>query len=194
MKTKSLFLTVLAVFVVATSFAADRERLSVVPYDECKALVALNSEDPSIFKVAIKDDMNQTVYYQKTKEASQMYRGRFNFSDLEDGKYVLTVESENQFWVNKLTVKDSKLEVEEVCKSTAPVLVQKEDKLNVSVLNSVQKPVYLNVYSGNEHVFGEKLGRAFTIQKRFDLSELEPGDYRVVITDWHTDYNYTVCK
>lgn len=194
MKTRNLFLTLLVVFVVATSYAADRERLSVVPYDDCKALVALNAEDPSVFKVAIKNDMNQTVYYEKTREASQMYRGRFDFSNLEDGNYVLTVKSENQFWVNKLKVKDSRVEVQEVCKSIAPVVVQKENKLNVSVLNSVQKPVFMNVYCGDEHVFGEKLGRTFTIQKRFDLSALEPGDYKVVITDWHTDYNYTVCK
>lgn len=194
MKTTKLFLTILVVFVVATSFATGREKMRVVSYDDCKALVALNAENPSVYKVAIKNDDNQTVYYERTKNPSQMYRGRFDLSELEDGDYVITVKSENEFWVNKLNVENHKLHVGATSKTVAPMLVHKADKLNVSVLNAAQKPVFVNLYKGEEHVYGMKMGRKFNMQKQFDLSELDSGEYKVVISDWHTDYKYTVCK
>jgi hypothetical protein len=142
--------------------------------------------------VTIKNDLSEMVYYYKSKKAEQAYREKFDFSNLDDGKYFLCVNYGNKSLNSELTVTKKEVQAGSVYQSMEPYFSQKGNKLNVSFLNSAQKPVYINIYKDEEHVTGAKLGRDFTIQKCVNLSNLEEGKYKVVLSDWYGEHSCEV--
>jgi len=192
MKTKRNIVTVLAVLIAAIGFATEKVKMNVIPLGSEKALVAFNAENPTNFEVTIKNDLSEMVYYYKSKKAEQAYREKFDFSNLDDGKYFLCVNYGNKSLNSELTVTKKEVQAGPVYQSMEPYFSQKGNKLNVSFLNSAQKPVYINIYRDEEHVTGAKLGRDFTIQKCVNLSNLEEGKYKVVLSDWYGEHSCEV--
>lgn len=192
MKTRKSLATILAVLIVTIGFASEKVRMNVTPLSSEKALVTFYAENPSNFELTIKNELNETVYYYKSGKAQQAYRGKFDFSSLDLGNYTVSVNCGNQCLNSELTVLKDKIEASPVVKSMEPYFNQKKNRLNVSHINSAQKQVYLNIYKDEEHVAGANLGRDFTIQKSVNLSNLEKGKYKVVLSDWYGDHSCEV--
>jgi len=192
MKTKRNIVTVLAVLIAAIGFATEKVKMNVIPLGSEKALVAFNAENPTNFEVTIKNDLSEMVYYYKSKKAKHTYRGQFDFSNLEDGKYFLCLNYGNKSLNSELTITRNDIQSSPVFKAMEPYFTQIGNKLNVSFLNTAKKPVYINIYQDEEHVTGAKLGRDFTIQKCVNLSNLKKGKYKVVLSDWYGEHSCEV--
>ena len=192
MKTKTSLLTILAIFIALTGFASEKVKMNVITLGSEEALVAFNAETPTNFEVSIKNNLNETVYYYKSKKAVQSYREKFDFSDLNNGKYFLCLNYGNKSLNSELTITKNDIKASPVFKAMEPYFTQNGNKLNVSFLNKAQKPVYINIYKDEQHVTGAKLGRDFCIQKRVNLSNLEKGKYKVVLSDWYGDHSCEV--
>lgn len=192
MKTKRSLVTILAVLIVAIGFATEKVKMNIIPLDSEKALVAFNSETPTNFEVTIKNVENETVYYHKSEKKQQTYKGKFDFSELETGKYIVSVNYGNKSLNSEITVANDHIKAGPVVKSMEPYFSQKNDKLSVSFLNSAQRQVYINIYKNEEHVTGAKLGKDLSIQKCVNLSNLEKGKYKVVLSDWYGDHSCEV--
>ena len=59
-----------------------------------------------------------------------------------------------------------------------------------------QYEVNYNVYLYNEDnlVYSKRMGKNFAIQKGFDLSQLENGNYKVVLSSRDNEYVYSLVK
>jgi hypothetical protein len=68
---------------------------------------------------------------------------------LEDGKYNFTVKVENEKEVNRLKIKNGKVEVLNQWKEVEPFFTMKDNRLELSYLNFGQKNVKLMVYDSS---------------------------------------------
>jgi len=57
------------------------------------------------------------------------------------------------------------------------------------MLNQFLSPVEIQILNQNgQPVFNEKLGSVLRVEKRFDLSTLEPGNYTMVVSAHNRNY------
>ena len=196
MKTTKWIFTILATFIVAIGFAAKTEapKMNVIRVETEKALVAFDAKAPTMIELSITNYRNNVVYYYKSEDKQMSYRGKFDFSRLENGVYNVSLNYGNQSLNSEVYVSNKGLDIKPTINLYEPFFDYDNDKLNVSFLNVPKKQVYLNIYKNKEHIAGAKLGKDFAIHKCLDFSKLEEGEYQVVITDFFNDHTYMVSK
>lgn len=195
MKTKNLVLTVLAVFVAATVFATQLPTMNVIPVENEKALVAFETMSAASFELSLKNQRGETVYYKKSDEPVKNYRLIFDLGNLDEGNYHVTLKHGNCTLDRQITVSNGKnLAVGEETRMFSPYCKFENDILQVSYLNCTQKNVFLTIYSDGQYVTGRKLGKEMCIQKAFDLSKLEKGNYDVVLSNNSSEFQFAFHK
>ena len=190
MKTKALVLAALAFFIVAMGNASELAKMNIVQVEAEKALVNFNIPDATSLEITLSAANGDVVYYKKTKERYCEYKKVFDFSDLKDGKYCVCINYGNQSLNRTLNVDDGQIAVGPAQRLYEPYFKLKDKKLNVSFLNCICEPVYVNIYRNGEHVSGHNLGRGLTVQKCLDLSRLRSGEYEIVLTDKFKDHKF----
>lgn len=92
MKTMLKVTLVVALFAVAnTVFASGNLKVNILPVSAEKAVVTISSLDDSNLTISIEDSQGKIVYYNENTDPKDNYRRVYDFSDLEDGQYKLTV-------------------------------------------------------------------------------------------------------
>ncbi len=195
MKTRNFVLTALALFVAATVSATKLPTLNVIPVENQKALVAFESPKPADVELAVKNRSGEILYYKKSKAPVDNLRMIFDFHDLKDGNYDVSLHFNNCEINREVTISDNQLKgVGEQKRAYDPYCTLEGNLLKVSYLNSDQENVLLNIYHNGQHVAGKKLGKDMCIQKLLDFSKLESGQYEVVVSSNNEDYLFTVNK
>ena len=191
MKTKLWVLTALAVFIVAIGFATETPKMNVIPVEAQKALVAFESLSSSPLEIILTNKNGETLYRMKTKNAQKELKKVIDFSELGYGDFNVCMNYGVQSVSRKLCVSEDGIKVGCPERLYEPYFCMKNGKLNVSFLNITNKKVKLYVYKNGELVSSVKLGKDIAIQKRLDLSKLENGEYKVVLTDWFKDHQFS---
>lgn len=194
MKTKALFLFVLATFTVSAIFATQLPSMNILPVKAEKTILAFENGKAEHFELTVANSDNEILYYKKSETPVENYKTAFDFSNLENGMYHVTLTVGNWTLDRELTVKGRQIEVGEEVRLAAPVFQFEDNLLHVSFLNMGQKNVYMNIYKQGDHVAGKKLGKEICVQKSFDLSKLDKGLYEVVLNDKYKTYSYYVQK
>lgn len=195
MKTKSLLLTAMAVFVAATGFATQLPTMNVIPVQNEKALVAFETMSPANFELSLKNQRGETIYYKKSEEPVQSYRLVFDLQELEDGNYHVNLNHGNCTLDRLITISNgTNLKVGEEIRMFSPYYKFENNTLQISYLNNSQKNVFLNIFRDGQHITGKKLGKEMCIQKALDFSKLEKGTYNVVLSNNSNEFQFTVQK
>lgn len=194
MKTKTLFLVVLATFLASATFATKLPSMNIVPVKAEKAILEIANGETAHFELTVVNSNNEILYYKKSETPVENYKTVFDFSRLDNDCYHVSLTVGNWTLDRQLTVKGNRIEVGGEVRLAAPVFSYNDNQLNVSFLNMGQKNVFLNIYKEGEHVTGRKLGDDICLQKSFDLSKLDKGLYHVVINDKFKEYSYYVKK
>jgi len=195
MKTKSLALTAIAVLVAATVSATKFPTMNIIPVQKDKALVAIESSSPSEFELSLQNSSGETLYYKKSEKPVQTFSTLFNLHELESGQYEVSLTSGNCKLTREVNIsKDGIIKVGEEVAQFAPCYKFEDNLLKVSYLNNKLRNVNLSIYQDGLYVAGKKLGKEMCIQKIFDLSKLEHGEYEVVLSDRENEYAFLVEK
>lgn len=190
MKTRTWILTILAFFIVSVGFAAEFPTMNVIPVEENKAMLAYNAPSAATLEITLSDCNGTVLYFKKTSEQKKELNQIFDLSELEDGRYCMSVNYGNKSISRNLMINGDKIEVGEPMRCFEPYFTLEKKMLNISFYNSPQKQVYVNIYKNGAHVNGFKLGKDLTIQKRLDLSRLDAGEYEVVVSDFIKDHKF----
>ena len=191
MKTKNWVITILACFVVATGFATEFPTMNVIPVEGDKALLAYSAPDAATLEVTLTDHNGSVMYFKRTNGKQSEFNQVFNLTDLEDGSYCMSVNYGNRSISRDLMVHGEEITVGAPVRCYEPFFCMEEDnKLDISFFNSPRKQVFVNIYKDGKHVNGYKLGKELAIQKRLDLSNLDPGEYEVIVTDYIKDHKF----
>ncbi|MFW5822953.1 MAG: T9SS type A sorting domain-containing protein [Tangfeifania sp.] len=176
---KALLTTVLSVLAAAV-FASGNLKVNMSQAESEKAVVEATNARMELFKVEVQDEFGDVVYSKSTKTQAENYKMKYDFSALEDGTYFLNVKHGNEYYQKRFRLERGDVEVISQRKVAEPFFIQKGDKIKMSYLNFPQEETSIHVYDKSGLLHEQTLENEFAIHKAIDLSELRPGDYKIV--------------
>ena len=188
---KVTFLFALVAF-ANTLFAAGNLKVNIVPVKAEKALVAISKLSDSNFDITIADENGQIVYYKENSNPSENYRQVYDFSDLENGTYYLTVVSNDLTAERQFNLSHGQITVGEEKTTLQPFFGYQAGILKCSYLNFEKDNVTLTFYKNDEQIYSKKIGRDFNIHHALNLSKLDKGDYKAVLYAGGKQFKYPI--
>lgn len=190
MKTRTWILTILAFFIATVGFATEFPTMNLIPVEGDKAMLAYNAPTAATLEITLSDCNGSILYFKRTTGQENELNQIFDFSELEDGDYCMSVNYGNRSISRNLHIEGEEISVGAPMRCFEPYFTLEDKMLNVSLYNSPQKQVFVNIYKDGTHIDGFKLGKDLAIQKRIDLSRLEAGEYEVILTDYVKDHKF----
>jgi hypothetical protein len=132
------------------------------------------------------------VYYQENSDPASLYHKVYNFSELEDGNYKMTVVSSDLTTEREFLKSRGKIKVGEEKTSIEPFFGYENNLLRCSFLNFMNEDVALRFYDSTQQVYYKKIGNDFNIQQALNLSKLGKGNYEAVLTAGEKQYSYPI--
>lgn len=175
-----------------TLFAVGNLKVNIIPLSAEKAVVAISSLTDANLKISVTDDIGRLVYYKETTEPGANYRKVYNFSDLEDGKYNLSVVSDNLTTERQFEIGNKTIAVGEEKTMLEPFFMYEDGYLKFSYLNFNKENVTLYFFNENELVYSKKIGRDFNVNSALNLSKLREGNYVAIIAAGGKEYQYPI--
>lgn len=191
MKTKVWTLIVMAFFVATAAMATELPKMNVIQVEENKAMLAYSFANKAPLEVTLTNVDGEILYHKQTEHKAE-FKTLFNFEELGEGDFCVSVNYGNQSMNRIVCVRDNKILVSDATHCYEPYFRVDDKKVNVSFLNTSNKPVYVNIYQDGEHIDGSNLGREMSIQTTLDFGDLKRGTYEVVLTDNIKDHKFTV--
>jgi len=194
MKTRKILCTVTAVAIVAIATAVEKPKMDVIPLNADQARISVTNENPAIFEMSIETQSDELVYYKQTTSASTEYQKILDFAGLENGKYLLNLKVNDTNVIRDFEVCNDKIVVGDSKMRFDPYFSFENDMLKFSYLNFDQENYTVYFYNSDGMIFSKRIGKDFSLQKGFDLSKLEKGDYHVVFSSSANEYVYNIVK
>jgi len=196
MKTIKSFskVTMLLAFVAFanTLMAAGNLRLNILPLNSERAVVAITNNEAANFQISIEDKKGEKIFYKETRSDNNDYRKIYDFSELENGEYKMTVTINGDTAERTFNINDSNITVSKEKKIEEPYFSYIDGVLKVSYLNFSEEKLNLNFYKDNELVYSKSLGNKFNVIEGYDLSKLEEGVYSVVLAGNDKTFTYGI--
>ncbi len=194
MKTKKWALIALAIFIAATGFATELPKMNVVSPKAENTHFSFESDKAYPIVLTIKSDDGAILYYWKSKRPEEKFERIFDLSDVKCGKYKICLNYGEQSMYRELSVTSNGIYTGPNVELHQPYFSYADDKLKLSFLNTGKEDVYLTIYRNGNFLTGISLGNQLDLQKLVDLSNLEKGDYDVVLSDNFATHHYMVHK
>lgn len=194
MKTKKLILGIVALVFVTNIYATKTPRMNIIPLENSKALVAVSQDVPATNDLTITSSDGEIVYYKQSKNQSEEFRQVFDLSGLDDGNYCVKVKSDNIAVKRKIKIEDGKVAVDLQTTEYDPYFKFADNILKLTYLNFENNDVKLKVFNNGEIIYTSQLGNDFTVNAGFDLSQLEKGNYDILLTNSDEEYWFSVNK
>ncbi len=177
-----------------TVLAMGNLKVNILPINSEKAVVAVSTLSDSNFSITIVNEKNQIVYYNENSIAGEYYRQVFNFSELEDGEFTLSVvagdlKTERSFHKTK-----GKFEVEEEKTTLVPFFSYKDDILRFTYINFMNDNLTLYFYKDSQLLYSKKIGKDFSVVEALNLSKVSKGEYLAVLSTGDKDFSYSINK
>jgi hypothetical protein len=195
-KMKTIKLALSMAFVASAIFtdAVERPNLNVIPVNNERAIVAVSNENAAYMELSILASNGDVVYYRQTSDPVTSYQKLYDFKNLAHGKYVLNLKVNETNISNSFEVSPKGIKVGENKMTYDPWFAFNNNELKVSYLNFDQENLYLYLYNDNGLVYQKRLGRDFSITKGYDLSKLQNGVYKAVLSSGSHDYTFHLSK
>jgi len=194
MKTLKFLSTVVAVAAVAVATAVEKPKMNVVPLTPDRAVVSIQNDNPAVFELSITAENGEVVYYKQSAKPLNSYQKVYDFAELDNGNYTLTLKVKDTRLSKSFQVASSGIYVGESKLRFDPYFAYDGNVLKLSYLNFDGEKYTLNIYDKNGLVYKSKLGSDFNMISGYDLSGLDKGTYDVVLSSWNNEFTYTLVK
>jgi len=183
MKTiKSLF--VVAVFSLSTiCFAGNGDTfLEVIPLNKMdKANVQVVVPNNQRTFIYITDPESRVILQETIKKGSSTAK-IYDFSNVDDGIYTLNSKTDQANVTKTIMVENSSIKVISSEVEYKPAFIIKENSLLVNYLNLEQEEIEMVIYNSyNTEFYKSTEGNSQVFQKKFDVSNMERGEYFAMI-------------
>ena len=131
------------------------------------------------------EDAQGNILVSETVKEKAVFSRTYNVSQLENGAFTLFVVKKMTKTIQPFIVFNGKVTMlaAEMKEKFLPVVIQKNDKLDVNVLLGNYSNITVVVYDNEGHkVFEDKNYVVFDLHKRYDLSKLNKGSYLAEVT------------
>lgn len=201
MKTKVFYLTtkvMVAMFLLAIlavkAFAGETPKLKMVPYSPDKAIIAVDNTTDAAAELTIEDADGYVLYYKEGNIDEKLYSKIFDFKNLTDGRYTITVKNTYGEQAVAFKMVNNKFKLIEGETSYVPYFEVKDNVLKLSFLNHSLDNVELTLTDENGYYFTKDLGNNFSITEGFSIAKLFEGDYAVELKTGNKSFSYNFAK
>lgn len=190
MKTKRILITVLAVAIVSMASATDLSKMIVNPLNANQLIVSVVNDKVSDFEISVYAKNGDLVYFKQSDKPIFSYQKIIDVQNLENGKYKMTLKVNDTSVEKDFTITTKKIFLGESELSIDPYFIFDGKDLKFSYLNFKNEKFKLEIYDENELIFKTKIGNDFSIHSGYNLSKLEAGNYKAVLTSFNKEYIY----
>lgn len=193
MKTMLKVTLVVALFAVAnTVFASGNLKVNILPVSAEKAVVTISSLDDSNLTISIEDSQGKIVYYNENTDPKDNYRRVYDFSDLEDGQYKLTVVCKDLTTECQFQKSHKGIQVGNEKTTLEPFFGYEDGILRCSYLNFSKEKLTLYLFEKNQLIYSKNIGRNFNVIEALNLSKLRRGNYEALLSTGDKEYSYKI--
>lgn len=172
---KNLLLFVLFAAVNTGLYAADvpvrimaSNKLIIVEKDQWKS--------PSL-EITISEANGAVLVHENIKKST-----KYNLKHVPDGDYTLEIEDHQKVKVQQLAIQNGSLLSKGTSTIYKPVMKAYEGKLDLNLMAQGQDVVVTIRNSDNDVAFTERINKEVSITRRYNLEELEAGEYLIDVT------------
>ena len=194
MKSKRFLITVLATALVTIASATNLSKMVVNKLNENQLIVSVVNDKVSNFEISVYAINGDMVYFKQSDKPISSYQKIFDVQNLENGKYKMTLKLDGTSMEKNFTVTTNKILLGESVLSNDPYFIFDGKDLKFSYLNFKNEKFKFEIYEGNELIFKTKIGTYFPINSGFNLSKLEAGNYKAVLSSFNKKYTYQFVK
>jgi len=185
-----------ALLFLGASSAFATGNIKINPYlDTDLSIVSIINPSESALKMKIYD-REGNLYYSKKVNSATTDQKLFDFSYLEDGIYKIVLSGAEENVEKEFIIEGNKLKVTDTKEVAEKTLFRSQDNnLFVSYLSFENNTFNLSITDelGNE-VFEESYTSAPTFSKKFNVTALPEGEYKVRLVSNNKEYNYAFRK
>lgn len=189
MKTK-LLIAVLTILSSAV-FASGNLKVNISQAESKKATVEATNVETEYYEIEVKTEFGERIFKKET-EAKADYKRKYDFSRLEDGIYFLSVKHGKALTQKRFELESGEVTVLDERKVLEPFFTQDGSTVNMSYLNFPKDDLSIYVYDDDKLLLEEKLSNDFSISKAINLSELNSGNYRIVLASGFDTFEHNV--
>lgn len=175
-----------------TLMASGNLKVNILPLTSETAVVAISNELASNFKINIENENGETVYYKEITDGNRDFRKVFDFSNLENGDYKLSVSVGGSTTEREFHIENKNIAVGKEKSIIEPYFAYKNGVLKISYLNFQEENLNLYFYNRKDLVYTKEIGNHFNVTEGFNLAKLEKGAYSVVLSGENKSYTYTL--
>jgi hypothetical protein len=190
---KTIFAALALLFVSAGVSASGNLRVNVTGLASESATVKISNTQLSTFDIKVTDEDGRTIFTKQTQSPSKDYIRQYDFSQLENGIYFLTVKAEKTTNESKISVKNGEIELIGERKMLEPYFNFEDEELKMTFLNFSSEESTFIVYDDKRNeLYSKKLSADFNIQHGLDMSNLPKGAYEIVLSTDSNLYDFNV--
>jgi len=157
-----------------------------------RAVMSISSLTNSSYEIAVTDEKNRIVFFQEISEPNPNYRKVYDFSDLDEGKYTLTVKSDDLSCEREFEKNRNSIIIGKEKTSLKPYFGYDNGLLRCSYMNFEKENLTLYLFEKNQLIYSKNIGRDFNVREALNLAKLTTGDYQVVLATENKEYNYGI--
>lgn len=194
MKTIKFLFTLMAAAVTTIAAGVENPKFNVIPVSTDRAVVTVKNENPALFEFRIEKKDGEMIYLKRTTDRITDYQKVFDFASLEPGAYVFQLKVNDTRISNNFEVTDVGIVPGESKLRYDPYFDFNDQVLKMTYLNFDQEALELTIYGKKGPVYESELGSDFNIARGYDLSKLDKGSYRVVLSSAGNEFIYSLKK
>ena len=159
-------------------------------------IVNLGAIEKEAISIVIRDNTGSILFNETVKKTPNFIK-KYNLSRLENGEYTMTITKTTLRTTQPFKITTDGLVMTEMEKveKFIPVVLLKNDKIDVSVLLKDYDNIIVNIYDNQGlRVKQDKYPSALSLHKRYNISQLPDGAYVVEVTAGDETFYHTVVK
>jgi hypothetical protein len=195
LKIQKSVVTTLLVLLPLMSFADGFPFVKLTNKENKVITLRVGSAQSEMTNIKLINQFGQVVYSETVKNENGILKN-FDLKHLESGHYKIELENELDIEVLPLTITwDSVMVAKDQFTTLHKPFIKLRDNgmvdLNFLNLTASSTSVVITNEKGDV-VYKEKLGNQSGIQKRYDISSLEKGDYQILVQSGNRNYKQSI--
>ncbi|WP_319479613.1 T9SS type A sorting domain-containing protein [uncultured Draconibacterium sp.] len=189
---KTLFVGIFAMLITSVAMASGNLKVNMADSDSEATVMNISNSEMVKYEIELQDAWGNQIYEMNTEIPRSEINKHYDLSNLENGTYWYSVKTGDEEIRKQLSINYGEVEVMDVRKTVDPYFHQEGDQVKFTYLNYESENIKLYVYDNNTLLEEVSLGKDFTIHKMVNLSDLNAGEYDIVLANDYNIYEHSV--
>jgi hypothetical protein len=194
MKTKRFAVTVLAVAITVMASAMEKPKMNVEPLNADRMAVTVQNQNAGDVELSILAESGDVVHYKQYRKPGASLNTIFDVKHLDNGNYTMKIVMNGLILERSLAITSNEIKVGAMKESPAPYFHYNGKEIIITQLNLDKEKYSIEIYDDKGLLHHERIGRISPILIGFDLSQLDAGNFDIVINSAQNRFSYQVQK